>query len=282
MVLEQMDLAESISDSELQEVIYEVMREYGEHTYMTIEERIQLSRDLFNTFRKLDLLQELLEDDSVTEIMINGCKHIFIEREGRIECLDRRFEREEKLYHVIQQIVTKNNRVVNETHPIVDTRLEDGSRVHVVVPPIAIDGPAVTIRKFPLESIGIKQLLRYKSVNKELISFLDKVVKAKYNIFISGGTGSGKTTFLNALSEFIPTDERIITIEDTAELQLKNIPNLVRMETRNANVEGGGTVTVRDLIKASLRMRPNRIIVGEVRGEEVTDMLMAMNTGHPG
>lgn len=283
LILEHMDFTESISDIELEELIYEVLKNYGKEEYLSIEERIQLGKELFNSFRKLDFLQELLEDESITEIMINGVDNIFVEREGKITMLESRFERKEKLEDVIQQIVAGTNRIVNESSPIVDARLSDGSRVHIVLPPVALNGPIVTIRKFPLESIGMKQLIEWESVSKEIVSFLERLIVAKYNIFISGGTGSGKTTFLNALSEFIPSDERIITIEDNAELQLKGIPNLVRMETRNANVEGEGRISIRELIRASLRMRPNRIVVGEVRGEEISDLLFsAMNTGHDG
>lgn len=282
MILEHMDFTESITDAELQEIIYETLRAYGKKEYLSIEERIQLSKELFNTFRRLDYIQELLEDDTITEIMVNGIHNIFVEREGRIEKLEQKFFSQSKLEDVIQQIVAGTNRMVNESSPIADARLEDGSRVHIVLPPIAIDGPIVTIRKFPEDSIHMEHLVKWGSITEEVVGLLKKLVLSKYNIFISGGTGSGKTTFLNALSEFIPKSERIITIEDNAELQLKEIPNLVRLETRNPNVEGEGAISIRDLIRASLRMRPNRIIVGEVRGEEVVDMLMAMNTGHDG
>lgn len=281
-ILDHMDFTEFITDAELQELIYEVLREYGEEDYLSIEERIQLGKELFNTFRKLDIIQELLEDENTTEIMVNGMQNIFVEQNGKLTQLPKKFDEQRKLEDVIQQIVAGTNRIVNESTPIADARLEDGSRVHIVLPPVALDGPVVTIRKFPKESIGMKHLLRWNSVSEETIIFLERLVKSKYNILISGGTGSGKTTFLNALSEFIPDTERIITIEDNAELQLKGIPNLVRLETRNANVEGEGMISIRDLIRASLRMRPNRIIVGEVRGEEVVDMLNAMNTGHDG
>lgn len=282
LILEHMDFGEAMSDMELQELIYEVLRDYGREEYLSIEERIQLGKELFNSFRKLDLLQELLEDETITEIMINGTDSIFIERNGKLSQITRKFGNQRKLEDVIQQIVAGTNRIVNESTPIADARLSDGSRVHIILPPVALDGPILTIRKFPTESIGMKHLLKWNSISQEIIDFLKCLVVARYNIFISGGTGSGKTTFLNALSEFIPCDERIITIEDNAELQLKGIPNLVRMETRNANVEGEGAITIRELIRASLRMRPDRIIVGEVRGEEMVDMLSAMTTAHDG
>ncbi|MFI3208202.1 MAG: CpaF family protein [Eubacteriales bacterium] len=282
LIMEHMDFTESISDQELQELIYEVLREYGKEHYFTIEERVQLGIELFNTFRKLDLIQELLEDKNTTEIMVNGMEHIFVEQNGKIFPLEKKFQDQRKLEDVIQKIVAGTNRMVNESIPIADARLEDGSRVHIVLPPIALDGPVITIRKFQEENRSMLELAGLGSISIEIIEFLEKAVSSKYNILISGGTGSGKTTFLNALSEFIPSKERIITIEDNAELQLKNIPNLVRLETRNPNVEGEGAVTIRDLIRASLRMRPDRIVVGEVRGSESVDMLMAMNTGHDG
>ena len=241
-----------------------------------------LGRELFNAFRKLDLLQEFLEDDEITEIMINGTQSIFYEKRGQLYQSERRFHSKEKLEDVIQQIVSGSNRVVNEASPIVDARLSDGSRVNVVLAPVAINGPIVTIRKFPKESITMKQLILWESVSEELVSFLTMLVAAGYNIFISGGTGSGKTTFLNALSQYIPRDERIITIEDNAELKIQGIPNLVSLEVRNANMEGVGEITIRDLIKSALRMRPDRIIVGEVRSAEALDMLQALNTGHDG
>lgn len=282
LILEHMDFTESISDLELQELIYEVLRTYGREVYLSIEERIQLGKELFNSFRKLDILQELLEDDRITEIMINGLDNIFVEKEGKLQQLSRKFENRSKLEDVIQQIVAGTNRIVNESSPLVDARLSDGSRVHIALPPIALNGPILTIRKFPKESIGMEQLLGWGSISKEMVVFLEKLVVGKYNILISGGTGSGKTTFLNALSEYIPSDERIITIEDNAELQLKQIPNLVRMEARNMNVEGVGEITIRNLIRQSLRMRPDRVVVGEVRSEEAIDMLTVMNTGHDG
>lgn len=283
LILEHLDFTETISDLELQELIYEVLRDYGGEEYLSIEERIQLSKELFNSFRKLDLLQELLEDDSITEIMINGTDSIFVERAGKITQLSKKFANKNKLEDIIQQIVAGSNRIVNETTPMADARLSDGSRVHIMLPPVALNGPVVTIRKFPSESISMKELIEWESISEEMAILLRQLVKAKYNIIISGGTGSGKTTFLNAISEFIPREERVITIEDNAELQLKGIPNLVRMETRNPNVEGEGEITIRELIRASLRMRPDRIIVGEIRGIEASSLLFsAMNTGHDG
>lgn len=282
LILSHLDFTESISDGELQELIYEVLREYSKEEYVSIEERIQLEKELFNTFRKLDLLQELLEDSNTTEIMINGLQNIFIEQEGKIRQLKKGFQDQRKLEDVIQQIVSQTNRMVNESTPIADARLEDGSRVHIVLPPVALDGPIVTIRKFPESRVDMKGLVSLGSLSEEMVKLLECLVKSKYNILISGGTGSGKTTFLNALSKFIPVEERIITIEDNAELQLQEIPNLVRLETRAANIEGEGEISIRDLVHASLRMRPNRIIVGEVRGAEAADVLMVFNTGHDG
>lgn len=237
---------------------------------------------VFNSIKRLDMLQPLIEDKSITEIMINGCEDIFIERNGQIEKLESTFESTQSLQNIVQKIVSDVNRVVNESTPIVDARLKDGSRVNVVLPPIALNGPIVTIRKFPETPMTIEKLIQYGSINSEVAELLQRMVKAKYNIFVSGGTGSGKTTFLNALSNFIPKDERVITIEDSAELQIKHVDNLVRLETRNKNTEGKGEISIRDLIKSSLRMRPDRIIVGEVRGAEALDMLQAMNTGHDG
>lgn len=282
-VLERMDMSRELGDEEVAELIHEVMKEVCEEEYFPLEEQIRLSRRLFHSFRKLDVLQELLEDESVTEIMVNGAKDIFLERNGQICRSGKHFMSEEKLGDVIQQIVSGTNRYVNELSPIVDARLEDGSRVNVVLKPVALNGPIMTIRKFPREKVTMKQLIGWGSVSAEAVRFLELLVKAKYNIFVSGGTGSGKTTFLNALSDYIPKDERIITIEDNAELQIKGVPNLVRLEARNANLEGDGAVTIRDLIKAALRMRPDRILVGEVRGEETVDMISsAMLNGHSG
>lgn len=282
-VMERMDMSREIGDEELTDLIREVLREAAEDEYMPLREQVYLSRQLFHSFRKLDVLQELIEDDSVTEIMVNGTQDIFLEKNGRIYCSDRHFVSEEKLEDVIQQIVAGTNRYVNELSPIVDARLEDGSRVNVVLKPVALDGPVMTIRKFPKEKVTMGQLIAWGSISPEAAAFLEMLVKAKYNIFISGGTGSGKTTFLNALSDYIPKDERVITIEDNAELQIRGVPNLVRLEARNANLEGEGAITIRDLIKSALRMRPDRIIVGEVRGEETVDMISsAMLNGHSG
>ncbi len=281
-IIKKIDMSNEIEDEELENIIQEVIEEKSHTEYWPLQKKAILGKDLFNTFRRLDILQQLIEDDMISEIMINGTQNIFVERKGKISQLDKRFVTKAKLEDVIQQIVAESNRLVNEASPIVDARLPDGSRVNVVLYPIALNGPIVTIRKFPKETITMEQLLGWGSINQSVIEQLNKWVKAKYNIFISGSTGSGKTTFLNALSNFIPKDERIITIEDNAELQIKGIPNLVRLESRNANVEGIGELTIRDLIKSALRMRPDRIIVGEVRGEESLDLLQALNTGHQG
>lgn len=249
---------------------------------MSLNERGHLEREVFNSMRKLDILQELLEDEEVTEIMVNGSSHIFYEKRGQLSEWDRQFWSEEKLADTIQQIVGMNNRMVNELSPIVDTRLKDGSRVNIVLSPIAVDGATICIRKFPKEALEMRHLVELGALSEELANYLGHLVYAGYNIFISGGTGSGKTTFLNALSRYIPQKERLITIEDSAELQLKGISNLVRLETRNASCDGSAEVTIRDLIRTALRMRPDRIIVGECRGAEALDMLQAMNTGHDG
>ena len=281
-ILARLDMTRDMEDEELTELIYEVLQEVSQEEYLPLDQKTMLGKELFNAFRKLDLLQEFLEDDDITEIMINGTQNIFIEKAGRISQSDKRFLSADKLEDVIQQIVAGSNRLVNEASPIVDARLADGSRVNVVLPPVALNGPIVTIRKFAKEAITMNKLMEWQSINSEVSGFLASLVAAGYNIFISGGTGSGKTTFLNALSQYIPKNERIITIEDNAELQIQNIKNLVRLEARNANVEGTGEVTIRDLIKSALRMRPDRIIVGEVRSAEAIDMLQALNTGHDG
>lgn len=282
-VIEKMDMSCDMEDEELQELIHEVLEDASKEMYIPLHEKIQISKELFNAFRKLDILQELIEDDEITEIMINGTEHIFLEKAGRIYRSDRRFVSLAKLEDVIQQIAAGANRYVNESSPIVDARLEDGSRVNVVLRPVALNGPIMTIRKFPKEAVTMKQLIAWGSISQEAVQFLKILVASKYNIFVSGGTGSGKTTFLNALSDYIPKDERIITIEDNAELQIKGVDNLVRLEARNANLEGEGAVTIRNLIKSALRMRPDRIIVGEVRGEETVDMISsAMLNGHSG
>ena len=281
-LLSDMDFTREMSDEEIQDAIADRLRAREFAGRLNVYERARMGKELFFTIRGLDVLQELIEDEQVTEIMINGMEGIFVERAGRLFAWPCGFESGEKLQDVIQQIVAGCNRVVNETSPIVDARLENGSRVNVVLGPIALNGPVVTIRRFPEQPIGMRELLAIGSISEEACSFLEKLVKARYNIFISGGTGSGKTTFLNALSDFIPKDERIITIEDNAELRIKNVPNLVRLEARNANVEGTGEISIRDLIKSALRMRPTRIIVGEVRGSEAIDMLQSLNTGHCG
>lgn len=281
-IMEEMDLSREIADEEIRKLIDAQIIQCSKENYISIDERYRLSRELFFDIRKLGILQELIEDDSITEIMVNGVEHIFIERNGKIEKWDQNFNSKEKLSDVIQQIVAECNRVVNESSPIVDARLENGARVNVILPPVALNGPILTIRRFADSAITMDKLVEWNSISREMAEFLSKLVKAKYNIFISGGTGSGKTTFLNALTAYIPTDERIITIEDSAELKVQGIPNLVRLETRNANVEGCVPVTIRDLIKASLRQRPDRICIGEVRGAECIDLLSAMNTGHDG
>lgn len=282
VIIQNMDMAGEIDDAQVGRMIDRYILDYSGQMAIDLNEKLQLKKELFNSLRRLDILSDMLDDDDITEIMINGCRHIFAERNGRLERIGQSFESEEKLKSVIQQIVAACNRIVNEASPIVDARLQDGSRVNVVLPPIALDGPIMTIRKFPKKALTMKQLIRMHAITEEAAQFLRKLVIAGYNIFVSGGTGAGKTTFLNALSEYIPKDERIITIEDSAELKLTGIENLVRLEARNANVEGTNAITIRDMIKASLRMRPDRIIVGEVRDAAAIDMLAAMNTGHDG
>ena len=282
-VLMRLDMTRETGEEELQDIIQGVLEEAGKEEYIPLGDKIRISRELFNSFRRLDILQDLIEDDSITEIMVNGTEEIFYEKGGRIFRSDRHFISEERLNDVIQQIVGEANRYVNEMSPIVDARLGDGSRVNVVLKPVAVNGPIMTIRKFPAEAITMRQLVRMGSLTEEAAEFIKCLVAAKYNIFVSGGTGAGKTTFLNAMSDYIPKDERIITIEDNAELQIQGVSNLVRLEARNPNVEGEGAVTIRDLIRSALRMRPDRIIVGEVRGEETVDMISsAMLNGHSG
>lgn len=281
-VQERMNYVKDLSDDEVEQTIDEVMLEQRELTAYPVELRRRLKRELFDSLRRLDILQIFVEDSTVTEIMINGKDHIFVEQDGRLRELDTGFESVEKLQDVIQQIVAGCNRVVNEASPIVDARLPNGARVNIVMNPVALNGPIVTIRRFPDKPITMERLLQWDSISQEAAAFLEKLVRAGYNILVSGGTGSGKTTFLNALSQYIPSEERVITIEDSAELQLQGLPNLVRLETRNSNVEGCGEITVRELIRSSLRMRPDRIIVGEVRGAEAIDMLQCLNTGHDG
>ncbi len=281
-VINSIDMSREPGDDELHEIIDSVIKNNANYKYMSVNSRWQTHRTIYDSIRGLGVIEELLAEDDITEIMVNGKNHIFIEKQGHIEKIEGGFISDARLEDVIQQIVGKSNKRVNESTPIVDTRLADGSRVNVVLPPIALDGAVITIRKFPKENITINHLIQWKSITREAAEFLKKLVVAGYNIFISGGTGSGKTTFLNVLSNFIPQDERVITIEDSAELQLNSVQNLVRMETRQGNSEGAKEITIRDLIKTSLRMRPDRIIVGEVRGQETLDMLQAMNTGHDG
>lgn len=281
-VRQRIDLSREVEDSEIQEMIDSLIVQLGRKHALSLREREALGKNIFYSIRKMDVLQELIDCDEVTEIMVNGMDNIFIEKAGHIYKWDKRFETKEKLEDVIQQIVAKCNRVVNEASPIADARLENGSRVNIVLSPVALNGPVITIRRFPEHPITMEDLIRYGSISPQAAEELEKLVTAGYNIFISGGTGSGKTTFLNALSHYIPRTERIITIEDSAELQLQGIPNLVRLETRNANMDGAKPITIRDLIKSALRMRPDRIIVGEVRGSEAIDMLQAFNTGHDG
>lgn len=270
-----------LEDEELQEMIDAAVAAEAERSYLPLKSRLRLKKELFDSFRRLDILQELVDDPDITEIMVNGKDHIFIEKKGRLSRWDKAFDSAEQLEDLIQQIVSRVNRTVNLSSPIADARLEDGSRVHVVLAPVAVDGPVLTIRKFP-EPVTMDKLIRLGSISREAAVFLRTAVRAGYNIFVSGGTGSGKTTFLNALSEFIPEDERVITIEDSAELQIRHVPNLVRLETRVENRDGSREISMRDLIRASLRMRPDRILVGEVRGAEALEMLQAMNTGHDG
>ena len=280
-VIEKIDLSRVCEDEEVREIIDEMILEESALYYISLSEKRKLSRELFHAIRRLDILQELIEDNTITEIMVNGIEEIFVEKNGKLIRWGDTFKSKEKLEDVIQQIVAKCNRVVNESSPIVDARLE-GSRVNVVLSPVALNGPILTIRRFPDKPIEMKDLVKIGTLNHEVEDFLRKLVFSKYNILISGGTGSGKTTFLNALSESIPKDERIITIEDSAELQIRGIPNLVRLETRNANIEECKEISIRDLIKTALRMRPDRVIVGEVRGGEAIDMLQCFNTGHDG
>lgn len=272
----------AMNDEQLEQAIEGLLSSYFQGEYITIEERVDISERVFSSIRGLGLLDTIIKDEQITEVMINGPENIFIEKAGKLHKLQQKFESERQLEDIIQKIVGQAGREVNQANPIVDTRLPDGSRVNVVLPPISMKGATVTIRKFSKTPMTIDQLLKYGSITPEVAHVLELLVKAKYNIFISGGTGSGKTTFLNALSNFIPKDERVITIEDSAELQITGVENLVSMETRNANASGSGAVTIRDLIKSSLRMRPERIVVGEVRGGEALDMLQAMNTGHLG
>ncbi|WP_460648174.1 CpaF family protein [Lacrimispora xylanolytica] len=280
-IVRELNEQQQVMDEELYAIIDRKILEYGQEHFLPLKEKVELRCRLFDSFRRLGALQELVDNRHITEIMVNGADRVFVERNGSMELWGRTFDSQEQLEDTIQQIVSRVNRTVNVSRPIADARLSDGSRVHVVLPPIALDGPAVTIRKFP-EPITMEKLLSYGSLTKESAEFLKAIVEAGYNIFVCGGTNSGKSTFLNALSSYIPRDERIVTIEDSAELKITQIKNLVRLETRGANGEGEGEITIGDLIKASLRMNPDRIIIGEVRGKEALDMISAMNTGHDG
>lgn len=280
-LMEQMESRMQVEDEELRDLIDMAILEAAEGAYLPLKERLCLRKELFDSFRRLDILQELVDDPTITEIMVNGTEHIFVERQGRVEELEKHFDSVGQLEDLIQQIVSRVNRTVNLASPIADARLEDGSRVHVVLAPVALNGPILTIRKFP-EPITMERLIELKSISREAAAFLQKAVERGLNIFISGGTGSGKTTILNAMSGYIPQEDRVITIEDSAELQIRHVTNLVSLETRVENRDGSQEISMRDLIRASLRMRPDRIIVGEVRGGEALEMLQAMNTGHDG
>lgn len=279
---ERLDQTREVEDQEIYRQIDDLILEETRNRYVSLRRKEALRTELFNSIRKLDILQELIDDDSVTEIMVNGTEGIFLERNGRLLCWEKKITSKEKLEDMVQQIAGRCNRIVNESVPVADARLSDGSRVSLVLTPVALNGPVITIRRFPKNPIHMDRLVELGAVTTEAAAFLRALVRSGYNIFISGGTGSGKTTFLNALSDFIPKEERIITIEDNAELQIQGAENLVRLEARQANTEGKNSVTIRDLIKASLRMRPDRIVVGEVRGEEALDMIQSMNTGHDG
>ena len=282
LLMERLDLSRELSDEEILEVIDELILNRMRESCIALKEKVQLRQELFYSVRKLDVLQELVEDETVTEIMVNGPDAIFIERDGKLARWPKAFTSREKLEDVIQQIVGRCNRVVNESMPIVDARLDNGARVNAVIRPVALNGPILTIRRFPDQPITMEKLISLGSITRECAQFLACLVKARYSMVIGGGTGSGKTTFLGALSEYIPKDERLITIEDNAELKIQGIANLVRLEAKMANMEGGASIEIRDLIRTALRMRPDRIIVGEVRGGEAVDMLQALNTGHDG
>lgn len=282
MVLEQIPPDSELQEGQLLQLIDENIQRAGGESYLRFADRKKLRTSIYNSMRRLDVLQELLEDENITEIMVNGPEHIFIEQKGRLMETGLVFDSQERLSDIAQQIASEGNRIVNETSPILDVRLADGSRVNIVMPPVAMDGPVITIRKFPRDPLTMDRLTEMGALTEEAAEVLRKLVEAKYNIFISGGTGAGKTTFLNILSNYIPEDERIITIEDSAELQIREVKNLVRLEARNANVEGKNQVTIRELIKSALRMRPDRIVVGEIRDATAIDMLTAMNTGHDG
>lgn len=279
-VLARLDLSREIDDEELETIITEERMAFARDGMLSIRDRVRLEQQVFNSLRKLDAIQELVDDPEVSEIMVNGPKQIFYEKRGRIHRWAGQFPSEERLVDILQQIVARHNRVINLSAPIVDSRLADGSRVNMVLAPISIDGSALTIRKFPKNPLTMQQLIAMGAVSRDAAELLQILVRARYSMIISGGTGSGKTTFLNALSQYIPSDERIITIEDSAELQIQGVDNLVRLETRNSNTEGVAPITIHDLIRTALRMRPDRIIVGECRGAEAFDMLQAFNTGH--
>jgi len=281
-VQSRLDLSRELTDEDVLQLIDEEILHRNEQRFLFLEEKLRLRRELFHTIRKLDILQELVEDPEITEIMVNGPKEIFVEKNGRLYRWQKTFASEQKLEDVVQRMVNFSNRSVSRARPIADARLEDGSRVNIVLAPVAVHGPVVTIRRFPEKPVGFAQLLMWEAISEEAVQFLQELVAAGYNIFVSGGTGSGKTTFLNALSAFIPVGERVITIEDNAELQLVTVENLVTLEARNANLEGECEITIRDLMRTALRMRPDRIIVGEVRGAEALDMIQAMSTGHDG
>lgn len=280
--IRRIDVTKDVVDEDVERILDALILEYGRTSYVSLVQKLQLRRELFNAIRRLDVLQELLEDESITEIMVNGYDTIFVEQNGEHRKLEYGFQSPEKLEDVIQQIVAGCNRVVNTANPIVDARLATGERINIVLPPIALNGPIMTIRKFPKQKLTMQHLISYGSISEEAARCLELLVVSGYNIFISGGTSAGKTTFLNALSQYIPKGERIITIEDSAELQIQGVSNLVRLETRNANESGSRGITIRDLLKTSLRMKPDRIIVGEIRDEAAIDMLGAMNTGHDG
>ncbi len=273
---------DELSEEKLRQMIGNYICEISRKEYIRLKEKRKMKRDIFNAIRKMDVLQDFLEDEDITEIMVNGPKQIFIEKEGRLMLTEHKFSSPEKLESIIQQIASKGNRIVNETTPILDVRLGDGSRVNIVLPPIAVNGPIITIRKFPKEALTMEDFISFGTITEEAADMLRKLVRAKYNVFISGGTGSGKTTFLNILSNYIPSDERIVTIEDSAELRIQNVPNLVALEARTANIEGKNEITIREMIRCALRMRPDRIIIGEVRDQAAIDMLTAYNTGHEG
>ncbi len=281
-ILERVDLSREVSDEEIQELIDEVVLSCGKERHLSLNERCRIKKELFYALRKMDVLQELLEEKSITEIMVNGTDGIFLEKNGKLSRWEKSFSSKERILDIIQQITGACNRVVNEASPIVDARLDNGDRVHVVLPPVAVNGPIITIRRFPEEPVTMQKLLELESLSEEEAEFLKKAVQAGYSILVAGGTGSGKTTFLNVLAGYIPQDERVIVIEDTAELQIRTVPNLVRLETRDGGAEDCREISMRDLIKASLRMRPTRLIIGEVRGAEAFELLTCLNTGHDG